>query len=320
MKLALLFALSTFLYSTSPEMVRGYDSNKKLSYKFEMNYGMMNGIFAKYDPATGNVVAEGNFKNNLRHGTWKIYKDTKLVAQREYKNGFEFEITYVPKEGQPAKPNVTKKANLKKNSRNFIEYSAIAEKDVMWTKRIWRTIDNNETNAFLFGNNKFFGHLFKQMHAGKIKMYSGADDEFKVELTKDSLKTILPEGGFEIVEWKLKEDWVYLNEKMIFEPRIVGICPVIKDKKSGKTTNLCWMYYPDMRESLAGFKVVKKDEPRIQHADDAFYFRYFSSTIYKESNVNNRQISDFATGQAAIAVSHMIEVDLVCVAHGFWVK
>ncbi|HYG50968.1 MAG TPA: hypothetical protein VD905_08690 [Flavobacteriales bacterium] len=147
MKSAVFITLVTVFFHPSPELIRGYDSNGKLSYKAEVNNGMMNGVFTKYDPETGNIAAEGNFKNNLRHGTWKIYTAGKLVAHREYKNGFEFEINYIPKEGQQPKPPITKKQVLNRNPKNYIEYPALPDKDISWTKRIWRLLEPNETNA-----------------------------------------------------------------------------------------------------------------------------------------------------------------------------
>jgi len=162
--------------------------------------------------------------------------------------------------------------------------------------------------------------LFKQIHAGKIKVYDTAADDFKKELTHEEFKAALPAGDFEVVNWKLKEDWIYVKDRMIFEPRVVGLCPVIKVKTTGKVYDLCLMFYPELREFLAGYKVTKKDEPRIKHADDVFYFRYFSGTIYKETNIHNRKIDDYAKGEAAKAEAMRIEVDLICIEHGFWSK
>ena len=60
---------------------------------------------------------------------------------------------------------------------------------------------------------------------------------------------------------------------------------------------LFWIYFPDVRPLLAKSEVYNRfnDAARFTY-DDLFWKRMFTSYIYKESNVFDRKIVDYAKG------------------------
>jgi hypothetical protein len=67
---------------------REYDAQGRLNRisTFDEN-GQKNGLGAEYDPATGNILATGNYKNASKDGEWKRYKNGKVVGTDTYING-----------------------------------------------------------------------------------------------------------------------------------------------------------------------------------------------------------------------------------------
>jgi hypothetical protein len=67
---------------------REYDEQGKLNHisTFDEN-GKKSGLGVEYDPATGNILSTGNYKNFLKDGEWKRYKNGKLVGTDTYEKG-----------------------------------------------------------------------------------------------------------------------------------------------------------------------------------------------------------------------------------------
>ena len=59
---------------------------------------------------------------------------------------------------------------------------------------------------------------------------------------------------------------------------------------------LFWIYYPEARPILAKAEVFnfKNGAERLSY-DDVFWKRLFASYVYKEENVFDRKITDYAT-------------------------
>jgi gliding motility associated protien GldN len=80
-----------------------------------------------------------------------------------------------------------------------------------------------------------------------------------------------------------------------------------------------WVYYPDLRPILAKYEVFnpKNDAVRMSW-EDLFEMRMFESFIYKESNVFDRNIQEYATGMDALLESDRIKGDLFTYEHDLW--
>jgi gliding motility associated protien GldN len=216
-----------------------------------------------------------------------------------------------------------------------IPYVPLREADVIWSRRIWREINMKEkmNQPFYFPETpqgtwrSFMQIVLDNLKEGTITAYE--DDKFILprnysEIMKQSEKTIkktlLREGTdveydttftevFQptaVTKLKVKEQWVFDRQRSQLECRILGICPV-KESYTDQgeyrfDIDMFWIYFPECRNIFAKveqFNLKNGDAGRLSY-DDVFMKRMFSSFIYKEENVYDRKISDYATGVDAL--------------------
>jgi gliding motility associated protien GldN len=80
-----------------------------------------------------------------------------------------------------------------------------------------------------------------------------------------------------------------------------------------------WAHYPSLRNQLVKQEVFNPRNDAIRFTwDDLFEMRMFSSYIYKESNVFDRRIQDYATGVDALRESDRIKQDIFNFEHDLW--
>jgi gliding motility associated protien GldN len=235
----------------------------------------------------------------------------------------------------PAKPfdapldGYYKKTNIL--SAKVTPYPNLRESDVAFAKRVWREIDvRDKMNAYLVSpKQRLIDVLMTALDAGELTAYDPTPtktdpggDTFAVPLAqgkargrmadssvvdkfdKDGNKigSVLKAGEFNadsIVKFRLKEDWIFDKQRSIFEPRIIGIAPLVKVKvgSSEDYQPAFWIYFPDARQVLATKEVVSRDNDNTGLSfDDIFMKRMFASYIVKESNDKDERIKDYATG------------------------
>ena len=287
--------------------------------QYEVLDGMKDGKFISWHDFHKSIKwAEGTFRHNQRYGLWTVWDETgKMRMQRNYKNEFEFERIYspVPKEG--AIPLFMKsKYTLKHNSDGYIDYSPLAERAVYYSKRIWR-------NAYLSDNpiiqkGKIETIILEHILNGNIEVYKS--DDFNKKLDPAESKTAIQPEEQKIIGFRLMEDFFFDTDRMISETRIIGLSVLaIKDSKE---TVLGCIYYPQIRKYLAKEKVNCADYPdEIKTLEDVFFFRYFTAQIYKESNLNDRKISDYCGTDTLMAKNEAarIERDMLNAEHDIWI-
>jgi gliding motility associated protien GldN len=127
----------------------------------------------------------------------------------------------------------------------------------------------------------------------------------------------------DIVQYRLKEDWFFDKERSLLDVRILGIAPVIYDKDDGGQVTgfreLFWLYFPKCRYIFAHYFVYnEQNDAQWMSFDDLFWKRQFSSTIYKESNVFDRNIESFRTGVDALMESEKITEEIRTFEHDVW--
>ena len=215
------------------------------------------------------------------------------------------------------------------SNRRVIPYTALREADMQWSKRIWRSIDMREKinqplyypTEFVTSRMSFLQVISKYIMTGEIIAFG--DEEFLAPMRTSDIKAILMKQGDSIDQtnltesgeevhvkikpaadstWmfrefrtlKLKEDWFFDRQKSVLEVRILGLGIVTCDDEKPPIDRF-WVYFPACRPFLAKNEVynTQTDAERRTY-DDIFWKRMFNSTIYKETNVFDRQISEYA--------------------------
>ena len=282
---------------------------------YETTDGRLDGAYVSYYK-NGQKKAEGNFENNYRKGTWKMW-DTAgtLRVERDYENPFVFKSVKPPVANKKYAQQASNQPYALHYSKDgYMEYFKLEEKMVVWSKRLWRTI-TAKNNPLLFDDNLFFNILYKNLIAGKITPYDTNDEEFQQALAVSKIDT----SSFKVIGYKIKEDCFFDNVRYVSETRIIGFCPVVVTKQKQDTVNLCWFYFPEMRKCLAQEPLKQSNLPTyIKTYDDLFFFRYFYGQIYKESNVWDRPISTYTSGNEIEKEAERIEITMIETEHDFW--
>jgi hypothetical protein len=286
----------------------------------KMKDGMFDGLYLSWY-TNGNKKAQGQFSANQRKGKWSVWDQTgKLILTRDYSNAYEFKETVV---GQESKTVVPPVYSLKRNEADFYTYFNFDQKDVVVSKRTWRDVGADDASSF-FHDDVFYHALVDSVMKGKIKLYDFKSDELTAAATDKQLQIVKDTVGYEIIGFKIKEDWFYDKLRKTAERRIVTICPVVCKKVQGDddfSYEMGWFYFPALRNTLGAIKIMDgRYGPDIKNLDDLFFFHHFPSTIYKETNVKNLEIREYKTLGQVHDEQFRIEIDLVEQEHELWVK
>lgn len=232
--------------------------------------------------------------------------------------------------------------------KRVLPYDHIREADIFWEKRIWRVIDVREKMnlAFAYPERPFFTILMEAAEAGEITVYSTEDDKFSIPLTPDevasmgasvdTIATVDPETyeeTFQVVRnevnpqdvkrFRIKEIWFFDEETSTMQVRILGIAPLIEEFDDNGNFKyerpMFWVYYPEAREVLARERVfnIANDSSPMSY-EDLFEMRFFSSYIYKESNVFDRRLEDYLSGVDLLMESERIRQEIFNFEHDLW--
>lgn len=232
--------------------------------------------------------------------------------------------------------------------KRVLPYDHIREADIFWEKRIWRVIDVREKMnlPFAYPERPFFTILMEAAEAGEIKAYSTEDDKFSIPLTADevasmgasvdTVSTIDPityDEVYQVVRnevnpedvkrFRLKEIWFFDTESSTMQVRILGIAPLIEEFDDNGNFKyerpMFWVYYPHAREMLARERVfnVGNDASPMSY-EDLFEMRFFSSYIYKESNVFDRKLDEYLSGVDLLMESDRIRQEIFNFEHDLW--
>jgi gliding motility associated protien GldN len=253
---------------------------------------------------------------------------------------------------KPGKPFVRpldgyyKKTNIL--SAKVTPYANLRESDVVYAKRVWREIDTREKmNQFLSSpKGRLIDVFMDAIAAGELTAYDATPgqkgdvngDEFSKPLTAaqarnkmadstvvdkfdkngDKVGSTLVAGEFNpdsVVKFRIKEDWVFDKQRSVFEPRIVGIAPMVRVNVGGVKGDFqpaFWIYFPDARQILTVKEVVSRNSDATGLSfDDIFMKRMFSSYIVKISNDKDERIKDYAQGIDKLYEAERIKKNLM---------
>jgi gliding motility associated protien GldN len=237
-----------------------------------------------------------------------------------------------------------------------IPYVPLREADVIWSRRIWRVVDMREkmNQPFYYpkspqnGWESFITILLDGIKEGTINAYSIASEQFVNPITYKELMDKLegkqkvtlqrpdnPDISFDttiskpfysedVKKFRIKEDWVFDKQRSQIEGRILGICP-LRDRYDENNNYqgdepLFWVYFPECRKIFATkeqFNLNNGTAARLSY-DDVFMKRMFSSYIYKEENVYDRTINEYAAGVDALLEADRAKARLFEFEQNLW--
>lgn len=222
--------------------------------------------------------------------------------------------------------------NLQKD-RTPLPYQHIREDDAIFRERVWREIDIREKVNLPFrysadednGNQRFITILMNAVRKGDVMTFDASvDDRFttpiswdkiqdavagKVDTTPvysiddptkiDKYKVVRNEfNADDIVKYRLKEEWVFDKQTSRLYVRILGIAPLKTlyrpDGTERGSTPMFWIYYPDLRSTLAKYEVYNpKNFGARMSWEELFESRMFSSYITKSTidNASNKTLA-----------------------------
>ncbi|TCC93283.1 gliding motility protein GldN [Pedobacter frigiditerrae] len=250
--------------------------------------------------------------------------------------------TVVPKKKLPKKDGfIFREENV---ADTVVPYSVVNKEDVYFTKRVWREIDLRDRGNEIMSSPKvnLIGVIYKALNDGELDLYSPNDEDFQgdpISQKKDAAAKTNSNSAVDsaflgvnpatnevnradneffksrFIALRIKEDWILDIRRGIFEPRIVGVAPVIMqlsfpqdnngnpviDPVSGKpkvdtlgTPAVGWLYFDDLRHILVKTKVANNNNDNSGiNFDDVFVRRLFFSNITKVSNTADERFKDY---------------------------
>lgn len=246
-----------------------------------------------------------------------------------------------------------KKTNIL--SAKVTPYAEIRESDVFFSRRVWREIDLRDklNQAFASPKARLIDVIMDAVMAGELTAYDPTPRE-KIDIDGDAFSTVLtPQQAYaqfvdsvlvpkfdeegnqistekkagefspdSVVKFRIKEDWIFDKQRSVFEPRIIGIAPMVKKQAAGESFEdqpAFWIYFPEIRQILVTKAIVNRFNDAITLTyDDVFMKRLFSSYVVKESNDRNERIKDYAQGVDRLKESERIKKALLDWEHDLW--
>ncbi|MCY4781029.1 gliding motility protein GldN [Sphingobacterium sp. UT-1RO-CII-1] len=155
-------------------------------------------------------------------------------------------------------------------SRKVVPYATVRQADIAYSKRVWREIDLREkmNKAFLSPKSRLMDIIMEAIMKGELTAYDPTPTEN--DPNGDSFKNILPTdqvmarfggdsilveeynennevissryearafSGENVIKFRIKEDWIFDKQRSVFEPRIIGIAPLITPQIPGMDAN-----------------------------------------------------------------------------------
>lgn len=218
----------------------------------------------------------------------------------------------------------------------------IREADIMWEKTLWREIDFRQkmNQGFYYPRTahknlkRFYDVLIDAVKNDFIIAYDTDGDAAYTGELIDPIKYSDVERKLKSTEDPFREDQVercFVKEKWYFDKqrsqllvRIIAICPVRVIRNDDGTLKqkipLFWVPYDDATRNVlvqAPFYNRNNTSNRLSY-DDVFLKRLFDSYVYREDNIYDRTIADYAQGVDALRESERIKQEIVNFEQFLW--
>lgn len=219
------------------------------------------------------------------------------------------------------------------NERTPLPYEFLRWDDALFAEKVWREIDLREkiNQSFKYkskednGDQQFINILLKAVNSGQVVAFD--DERFTTPLNLDEVskrssggtadtalvydlndinkvvgKRVVPKNfnPDDITKLRIKEEWIFDRESSRMFVRIIGIAPIKREliegtnKEMGQGSPLFWIYYPDLRQTLARYSVYNPKNMGVHQMtwEELFESRMFSSYITKSTldNPGNKNI------------------------------
>jgi gliding motility associated protien GldN len=228
--------------------------------------------------------------------------------------------------------NAFDKSNL--TSRSPLPYEHLRWDDALYAEKVWRELDLREKMNKIFtyeaesdnGSQIFVNMIMKAVNSGEVtaftddrfttplavgdiqQMTSGKNDtvpEYDIKQIDKVIGYVVTRQSFDaksVSKIRLKEEWVFDRESSRMFVRILGI-GLLKTEyipnttKERGTSNLFWVYYPDLRPMLTKAEVYNPKNMGQSRMtwEELFESRMFSSYIVKSTldNASNKMIRNY---------------------------
>jgi len=234
-----------------------------------------------------------------------------------------------------------------------LPYEPIREADIAWQKKVWRVLDTREKMnlPFRYPEKPLFNVFREMIENGDITVFE--DEKFTTELTPEEVEKSLNRVDTSVIfdydtyeekvqvvkseiswedinRFRVKEIWFFDEESSRLRVRILGIAPE-RDVYDDETQEfkyslpLFWIYYPEARNLLSKHRIFNENNDMAPMTWAAlFESRFFSSVIYKSSNVLDLRVKDMFDASKEnsnidiLLESKKIKAELFNFEHDFW--
>ena len=234
-----------------------------------------------------------------------------------------------------------------------LPYEPIREADIAWQKKVWRVLDTREKMnlPFRYPEKPLFNVFREMIENGDITVFE--DEKFTTALTPEEVEKSLNRVDTSVIfdydtyeekvqvvkseiswedinRFRVKEIWFFDEESSRLRVRILGIAPE-RDVYDDETQEfkyslpLFWIYYPEARNLLSKHRIFNENNDMAPMTWAAlFESRFFSSVIYKSSNVLDLRVKDMFDASKEnsnidiLLESKKIKAELFNFEHDFW--
>jgi gliding motility associated protien GldN len=241
----------------------------------------------------------------------------------------------------------------KENSRNRKAPAYVSEReaDVMWSKRVWRTIDVREKfNHPIYypetptnDRRSLFDVIKDGILSGEISAFDNPafDDEFKVRMTRTqindlfyswdyttkvedaenpgkfiSVPLVTPLESHDVMQYWMKEDWFFDKKRSVMDVRILGMCP-LKSKYDPVTgavigvTPLFWIYFPQCRAIFAKAEVYNTKNDAQRMSFDDLFEQRMFGSYIRKESNVVDRVGTAYTDSQALGIETLLEADRI---------